>query len=77
MVYFDISLGRYGDATPLGRITMEIKEDVCPMTAKNFVALAQNAPGQGYKASRFHRVIGSFMLQGGDFTADKCVFLAF
>jgi hypothetical protein len=24
-VYFDIKLGRYGDATPLGRIVMELK----------------------------------------------------
>jgi peptidyl-prolyl isomerase F (cyclophilin D) len=55
----------------LGRITMEIKEDVCPKTAQNFVALAQAPPGQGYKASRFHRIIKSFMNQGGDFTADN------
>ncbi len=25
MVYFDIALGRYGDATPLGRILMEVR----------------------------------------------------
>lgn len=24
LVYFDIALGRYGDATPLGRILMEV-----------------------------------------------------
>lgn len=23
-------LGRYGDATPLGRIEIEVKQDICP-----------------------------------------------
>jgi hypothetical protein len=32
LVYFDIALGRYGDAVPLGRIVMELKEDVVPRT---------------------------------------------
>ena len=32
LVYFDIQLGRYGDATPLGRIVMELKEDTTPKT---------------------------------------------
>lgn len=62
LVYFDIALGRYGDATPLGRVVMEVKEDVTPKTARNFVELAQAAPGQGFKASRFHR--GTFS-EGG------------
>jgi peptidyl-prolyl isomerase F (cyclophilin D) len=25
LVYFDIALGRYGDATPLGTIVMEVR----------------------------------------------------
>lgn len=33
LVYFDIKLGLYGDATPLGRIVMELKQDVVPKTA--------------------------------------------
>lgn len=40
-VYFDIKLGRYGDAVPVGRIVMEIKEDVVPKTAANFVELCR------------------------------------
>uniref|UniRef100_A0A383W8Y0 PPIase cyclophilin-type domain-containing protein n=1 Tax=Tetradesmus obliquus TaxID=3088 RepID=A0A383W8Y0_TETOB len=36
LVFFDIALGRYGDAVPLGRIVMELKEDVVPKTAENF-----------------------------------------
>jgi peptidyl-prolyl isomerase F (cyclophilin D) len=71
VVYFDIALGRYGDATPLGRILMELKEDVVPKTAQNFVELSKKPQGQGYKGSRFHRVIPGFMNQGGDFTNDN------
>jgi cyclophilin family peptidyl-prolyl cis-trans isomerase len=50
---------------------MEIREDVCPRTAKNFVELAKAPAGQGFKSSRFHRVIPQFMCQGGDFTNDN------
>ncbi|PRW58429.1 Peptidyl-prolyl cis-trans isomerase [Chlorella sorokiniana] len=71
IVWFDMRLGRYGDATPLGRIEIEVKQDICPKTAENFIQLAQAPPGKGYKASRFHRVIPTFMCQGGDFTADN------
>ena len=61
MVYFDIQLGRYGDATKLGRIVMELKDDVTPKTAENFKQLCLAGEGAGYKGSRFHRVIPSFM----------------
>jgi len=71
-VYFDIALGRYGDAVPLGRIVMEVKADVVPKTAENFLQLCTSTqPGFGYKNSRFHRVIPNFMCQGGDFTNDN------
>lgn len=56
-MYFDIKLGRYGDATPLGRIVMELKADVVPKTAENFRQLCVGTPGYGYKNSRFHRVV--------------------
>jgi peptidyl-prolyl isomerase F (cyclophilin D) len=71
LVYFDIKLGRYGEGTPLGRITMELKKDIVPETAENFLQLCTGEQGYGYKNSRFHRVIPSFMCQGGDFTNDN------
>lgn len=39
-----------------------------PKTAENFVELCKRSPGQGFKASKFHRIIPQFMCQGGDFT---------
>mmetsp|Transcript_10060 Transcript_10060/g.30115 ORF Transcript_10060/g.30115 Transcript_10060/m.30115 type:complete len:300 (+) Transcript_10060:88-987(+) len=69
VVFLDIALGRYGDATQLGRIVIELKNDVVPKTSDNFLQLCQKEPGQGYKGSTFHRVIPNFMCQGGDFTS--------
>ncbi|KAK2068236.1 hypothetical protein P8C59_002888 [Phyllachora maydis] len=81
LVFFDITLG----GEPLGRITFELFKDMVPKTAENFrqfcTGESKNAVGkpQGYKGSKFHRVIPNFMCQGGDFlhgdgTGSTCIY---
>ncbi|KAJ7466837.1 cyclophilin A [Mycena galericulata] len=60
---------------PAGRIVFKLYDDVVPKTADNFRKLAQGLNANESRRARhahagsgFHRVIPSFMLQGGDFT---------
>jgi cyclophilin family peptidyl-prolyl cis-trans isomerase len=46
-----------------GDITLELNADAAPRTVTNFVTLAKNGY---YEGVTFHRVIPSFMIQGGD-----------
>jgi len=61
--FIDISIGdQYA-----GRIVMELRADVVPMTAENFRCLCTHEKGFGYRKSVMHRIIPGFMCQGGDF----------
>merc|ERR1712088_181178 len=61
--FFEIS----ADDEPVGRIEMELFDEITPRTVDNFKQLCTGEPGFGYKGSKIHRVIPNFMLQGGDF----------
>jgi len=65
-VTFSLEIG----GQPIGDVKIGLFGKTVPRTVENFYQLAQNkGPGdQGYKGSKFHRVIKDFMIQGGDFT---------
>ena len=59
--YADIEIADYGT------ITIELDQSAAPVTAANFVNLAQNG---FYDGLTFHRIIEGFMMQGGDPNGD-------
>ncbi|XP_073438282.1 NK-tumor recognition protein isoform X2 [Dendrobates tinctorius] len=70
--FFNVEINR----EPVGRIVFQLFSDVCPKTCRNFLCLCTGEKGIGkvtkkklcYKGSTFHRVVKSFMIQGGDFS---------
>ena len=49
--------------TSMGNFKVELYDDKAPLTAGNFVQLAESG---FYDGTKFHRVIDKFMIQGGD-----------
>jgi cyclophilin family peptidyl-prolyl cis-trans isomerase len=54
--------------TSLGSIRIELFEDKAPVTVKNFLSYVED---KHYDGTIFHRVIGTFMVQGGGIGTDK------
>ncbi|MEJ2528839.1 MAG: peptidylprolyl isomerase [Gammaproteobacteria bacterium] len=53
--------------TNMGNIELELYADSAPLTVKNFLRYVDEG---FYNGTVFHRVINSFMIQGGGFTPD-------
>ena len=53
--------------TSMGEIKVELYADKAPVSVKNFLAYVEKGH---YNKVIFHRVIKSFMIQGGGFTPD-------
>lgn len=53
--------------TSMGEIQLELYAEQAPVSVENFINYAKNG---FYDGTIFHRVIDSFMIQGGGFTAD-------
>ena len=70
--YFDFEIK--GNATSgnqkLGRVTIALFGDICPMTVTNFVQISKGFKRKGkkysYVGSNIHRIVRDFVIQGGD-----------
>jgi Peptidyl-prolyl cis-trans isomerase (rotamase) - cyclophilin family len=56
-----------GDSNPV-RLLLDLHSQSCPRTVLNFTTLLTRTAPNGYIQSKFHRLIPTFMIQGGDFT---------
>ncbi|NLX13722.1 MAG: peptidyl-prolyl cis-trans isomerase [Phycisphaerales bacterium] len=54
--------------TSMGRIVLELEPDKAPITVKNFLHYVE---ASFYDETIFHRVISTFMIQGGGFNAAR------
>jgi cyclophilin family peptidyl-prolyl cis-trans isomerase len=63
IVFLAISI----DGKKVGRIDIELKSNIVPRTAENFLQLCTHEQGNGYRKSKFH-LVTNFMVQGGDIT---------
>lgn len=70
--FFEITF----DSELIGRIVIELFDDLVPKTAENFRALCTGERGRSketgvllhYKKTKIHKIVKGFMIQGGDVT---------
>ncbi|CAN8068732.1 unnamed protein product [Agarophyton chilense] len=60
--YLDVSI----DASPAGRIIINLRPDIQPRTCENFRALCTGEHDLSYQFCKFHRIVPGFVLQSGD-----------
>ena len=74
-VFLDVSYTDARGAKKTARITINMFTDVVPKTCHNFVSFVEGVKKDGreytYKGNKFHRIIGDFMIQGGDVTNEN------
>ena len=51
----------------IGRIEIELYQDIVPRTVNNFMALINGTKGYSYNKCLVHRIIPGFMVQMGDY----------
>ena len=81
IVFFEVSAGggrklRTGEVTQpqvLGRMYIELRKDIVPVAAANFMALCSGLHGRGedgvnyhYRGIRIHRIVKDLLFQSGD-----------
>uniref|UniRef100_A0A915PVD8 Peptidyl-prolyl cis-trans isomerase n=1 Tax=Setaria digitata TaxID=48799 RepID=A0A915PVD8_9BILA len=59
------------ESNPIGRLTFELRNDICPKTCENFRVLCTGEKGFGYKGCVFYRVIPGFCACSGDFETNN------
>lgn len=65
--FLDISIG--GKA--VGRVVVELFDDIAPKASQNFINLCTNKTEPTFEHTYFHRVIKNFVIQGGDIINGK------
>ncbi|XP_076038933.1 peptidyl-prolyl cis-trans isomerase 6-like [Oratosquilla oratoria] len=63
-VTFEVTHG----GRPVGSIVIGLFREIVPLTVANFVNITNGFNGRSYSGTPFHRIIKSFMIQGGDTT---------
>jgi len=86
IVFFEVSAGggrklKNGETTQpqvLGRMYIELRKDIVPVAAGNFMALCSGIRGRGedgvnyhYKGTRIHRIVKDMLFQSGDLLDSK------
>lgn len=54
------------DGKVIGRLIIEVRKDVVPITSENFCSLCSGQHGSSYKGTTIDRIVPGFIAQGGE-----------